>query len=549
MVGRRQFLTSAAAAGALAGAGPWPASAADDPSRVALVVGNDDYPRSPLANAVNDARAVADLLRTAAFRVDLRTDTSRDALTKAVEAFGTAIARSDVKLAVFYYAGHGAQLDWRNYLVPVDANVSSAKELGARCLDLGVLLEQLSKTRDKVFLVILDACRDKPLGTAFRPEQRGLSPFDAPAGTVLAFSTAPGAVASDGPGKHGLYTENLVRELAVRGVRIEDGFKRVRLSVRLASGGAQIPWESTSLESDVFLFAQPKKLSEAELERVFEQELATWNRIKGSKDVKDWAAYLREYPNGKFSEIAQVRLNALLPPPQVQRPAPPPQQPQPATGVAAPAVGPAAAGGAARPLELKAGLPVPDFYGASGNPYSAGSYPLGRRFTVGDEASYAILDPFSKVRQGVDRQRITKVDLDADRVEINGGASVADLMGNFVKIGQVVFDAPAQVFPAELQLGRKWTARFRRKDNYGYSESDIDFQVLRREKVTVPAGTFDTFRIDGQGVGRHSRGVSRLEVRVWVVPGLVFSIKREQLVDGGRTGGEILELMQAVQHV
>ena len=140
------------------------------------------------------------------------------------------------------------------------------------------------------------------------------------------------------------------------------------------------------------------------------------------------------------------------------------------------------------------------------------------------------------------------MDVDGDRVEINDGGSVADLMGNFVKIGQVVFDAPAQVFPAELQLGRKWTARFRRKDNYGYSESDIDFQVLRREKVVVPAGEFDTFRIDGRGVGRHSRGVSRLEVRVWVVPGLVFSVRREQLVEGGRAGGEILELEYAKQY-
>jgi hypothetical protein len=542
MVDRRQFLGSVAAAGALAGAGARPGFAAEDPSRVALVVGNDDYSRSPLFNAVNDARAVAGLLRTADFRVDLRTDTSRDALTKAVEAFGAALGRPEAKLAVFYYAGHGAQVDWRNYLVPVDANVGSAKELASRCVDLGVVLEALAKTRDKVFLVILDACRDKPFGAAFRPESRGLSPFDAPAGTVLAFSTAPGAVASDGPGKNGLYTENLVRELGVRGARIEDAFKRVRLNVRLASGGVQIPWESTSLESDVFIFPAAKKLSEAELERVFEQELATWNRIKGSKEVKDWAAYLREHPNGKFSEIAQARLNALIPAPTAEPPAPAP------AAVAAPPPGPAPAARAARPFELKAGVPVPDFYGASGNPYSAGTYPLGRRFTVGDEASYAILDPFSKVRQGLDRIRITKVDVEGDRVEINDGAGVADLMGNMIKIGAVVFEAPAQVFPAELQLGRKWTARFRRKDSHGYSESDIDFQVLRREKVTVPAGEFDTFRIDGRGVGRHARGVSRLEVRNWVVPGLVFSVRREQLVDGGRAGGEILELVHARQH-
>jgi len=530
MVDRREFLRSVAAAGALAAAGARTALAAEDPSRVALVIGNDEYARSPLFNAVNDARAVADLLRTAGFGVDLRTDTSRDVLAKAVEGFGAAIARPQAQLAIFYYAGHGTQVDWRNYLVPVDANVASAKELAPRCFDLGVLLEQLARTRDRTFVVILDACRDKPLGAAFQPERRGLSPFDAPAGTVLAFSTAPGAVASDGPGKHGLYTESLVRELGVPGVRIEDAFKRVRLSVRLASGGAQIPWESTSLESDVFLFPAAKKVSEAELERVLAQELATWNRIKSSKDLKDWSAYLREYPNGKFSEIAQARLNALLPAPPVERQAAPP---------------PAAAGKA---LELKAGAPVPDFYGAAGNPYSAGIYPLGRRWTVGDEAVYAVLDPFSKVRQGLDRIRITKVDIDADRVEINDGASVSDLMGNMLKIGVVVFEAPAQVFPAELQLGRKWTARFRRKDSSGYSESDIDFQVLRREKVTVPAGQFDTFRIDGRGVGRHARGVSRLEVRIWVVPGFNFSVRREQLVEGGRAGGEILELVEAKQH-
>jgi hypothetical protein len=264
---------------------------------------------------------------------------------------------------------------------------------------------------------------------------------------------------------------------------------------------------------------------------MFEQELATWNRIKSSKDVKDWAAYLREHPNGKFSEIALARLNALMPIPKVESPAPP-----------------APVGSVANPLELKAGTPIPDFFGSSGNPYSAGIYPLGRRFTVGDEATYAILDPFSKVRQGLDRLRITKVDPDGDRVEINDGSSVSDLMGNMLKIGPVVFDAPAQVFPAELQLGKKWTARFRRRDSYGYSESDIDFQVLRREKVVVPAGEFDTFRIDGRGVGRHARGVSRLEVRIWVVPGLVFSIRREQLVEGGRAGGEILELVYAKQH-
>jgi hypothetical protein len=530
VIDRRQFLTVAGAAGALVASRPFPAVAASDPSRVALVVGNNAYPQSPLNNAINDARAVGELLGSAGFTVDLRIDAKLEELAKAVEAFGASLARSETKLAFFYYAGHGTQVDWRNFLVPVDANVASAAELASRCFDLGVLLGQMSKSRDKVFVVILDACRDNPFGTAFRPASRGLSPFDAPAGTVLAFSTAPGAVASDGPGKHGLYSESLVRELAVRGVRIEDAFKRVRLNVRVASQGQQIPWESTSLESDVFLFPEAKKLSESELERRFEQELATWNRIKLSKKTDDWVAYLREYPNGKFSEIAQTRLNALMP--VVER---------------SEAVAPAAGG--AKFFELGAGRPMPDFYGAQKNPHSAGIYPLGRRYTVGDEATLEWLDPISKVRQAVRNARVTKVDVDADRVELNDGFVVMDLMGNTFRMGSSTWDPVAQNYPAELQIGRKWAARFRRTHGGWVADIALDYQVLRRERVVVPAGDFDTFLIEGRGYARHPRGLSRAEVRIWVVPGLNWNVRFERLADGGRSDGEIVQLISAKQHL
>jgi len=530
MFDRRQFLTATGVAGALAVGRPFPALGAEDPSRVALVAGNNAYPQSPLNNAVNDARAVADLLRTAGFRVDLRIDAKLDDFAKAVEAFGAAVARSETKLAFFYYAGHGTQVDWRNFLVPVDANVSSAAELAGRCFDLGILLGQLSKARDKVLVVILDACRDNPFGKAFQPASRGLSPFDAPAGTVLAFATAPGAVASDGPGKHGLYSESLVRELAVRGARIEDAFKRVRLNVRVASRGLQIPWESTSLESDVFLFPETTKLSEAEIERRFAQELATWNRIKLSRNIEDWVGYLREYPNGKFTEVAQTRLNALMP--VVERPV--------TAGVAP---------DNAKYFELGAGLPVPDFYGPSKSPHFAGAYPLGRRFTVGDEVSYAVLDPISKVRQSVASGRVTRVDADADRVEMNNGAILLDLMGNLLKFGPTTFDPPHQLAPAELQIGRRWSSRTRKREGPHTADTGSELQILRREKVTVPAGEFDAFLVEGRGYVRHARGLSRFEERFWLVPGVNFAIKREWLVDGGRSNGEIREMISLKQHL
>jgi uncharacterized caspase-like protein len=111
-----------------------------------------------------------------------------------------------------------------------------------------------------------------------------MSQYDAPAGTLLAFATAPGRVAVELAGSaNGLYTEHLVRELSVKGVRIEDALKRVRLNVRLASRGAQVPWESTSLENDVYLFPA-KALSEAELERQFREEYEGWKKIKASSN-------------------------------------------------------------------------------------------------------------------------------------------------------------------------------------------------------------------------------------------------------------------------
>jgi uncharacterized caspase-like protein len=253
---RREFLQLGAATALVPGI-VMPAAAAADPSRLALVVGNDAYPGAPLSNAVNDAKAMAALLGEAGFGVDLRTNVDRTAFGDATRQFAEAAQKSDVKLVFFYYAGHGAQLDWRNYLLPVDARVNTSADLPAQCVDLASLLTGLARAKDKTFVIVLDACRDNPFGASFRPAQKGLSQFDAPSGSLLAFSTAPGRVAADASGasaQSGLYAEHLVRELSVRATRLEDALKRVRLAVRIASKGAQVPWESTSLEGDVFLF-------------------------------------------------------------------------------------------------------------------------------------------------------------------------------------------------------------------------------------------------------------------------------------------------------
>ena len=281
--------------------------------RVALVVGNASYKRIPLSNPANDANGMAQLLKRAGFQVDTQIDASHDQLRSSVEEFGTRIKDPGVKFALFFYAGHGVQLDWRNHLIPINAKVMSAEDVRQQSLDISVLLSYMGEVKNKSFLVILDACREDPFAGTYRAPYKGLSQFDAPAGSLLAFSTSPGNVARDGEGSNGLYTGHLLRELAVKGAKIEDAFKRVRLNVRMESNGQQIPWESTSMEDDIYLFESARKqLSDAEQDELLEKEIAAWMRVKSSNDPNKLADFIREYPSGSSSELAQSRLNRLL---------------------------------------------------------------------------------------------------------------------------------------------------------------------------------------------------------------------------------------------
>jgi Caspase domain len=575
MTSRRHFLQTLAAVPAAASIAPTWAQAVN-PTRMALVIGNSTYRDVPLVNPRNDANAMKKLLTDAGFAVDSHLDTTRAKMIAAIEGFGAAVRRPEIKQAIFYYAGHGVQLDWRNYLLPVDANVATSDEVRKNCIDLGMLLSELGKAKDKTFVVILDACRDNPFGAAYRPERKGLAQFDAPVGSLIAYATAPGKGASDDSpsGKNGLYTENLVRELSVRGTRIEDALKRVRLNVRLASQGAQIPWESTSLESDVFLFEEIKKeTTEAELEKEVEAELAYWNRIKSSQKLDDWAGYARTFPNGRFAEIAQAKVAVL-------------QTESKSTGKpAAPAPAPADAAARTSLIEIKPGSPVPPLLATqSANPFSAGTYPLGRKYTVGDETVYRDLNLLTGKKENR-TQRVTEAaglikfldeppPLDpADKKSGAGRESAVittDMMGNVLSreisdlflgnfVTKLEFDAPLQFAPELLQVGRKWRAAsiIRRTvtgpvRNAGIetkSQQSFDLRIVRREKISVPAGTFDAFRIEMSGTGADNNGTYVLERTHWLVPGLNPLVRSESIVffNGALSAHSRTELVSARQ--
>ena len=205
-------------------------------TRIALIIGNSDYRESPLINPVNDANSIAQTLTELGFQCQLVTNAKLEEMVTAVKVHAESLAKLNA-VGLFYYAGHGAQLAWRNYLVPVNASISSLEDLPRQTMELNAVLASIKKANNPMNVIILDACRDNPFGTRVPLEQKGLSQFDAPTGSLLSYATAPGNTASDGAGVNGLFTEILLKEIRVPDAKLEDVFKRVRLQVRAKSNG------------------------------------------------------------------------------------------------------------------------------------------------------------------------------------------------------------------------------------------------------------------------------------------------------------------------
>ena len=227
--------------------------------RVALVIGNSDYKIGPLANPANDAGDMANNLRKCGFTVIKNINCSRQQMRRAVREFGEKIRNGGVGL--FYYAEHGLQVNGANYLVPVDANITEEYEVEDECVKASSVLRAMEYAGNRLNIVILDACRNNPFKRSFRSGARGLARMDAPAGSLIAYSTAPGSVAADGTGRNGLYTSNLMKHMMTPGLSIEEMFKNVRLNVMNATNKAQVPWESSSMTGDFYFIPEdmPKK--------------------------------------------------------------------------------------------------------------------------------------------------------------------------------------------------------------------------------------------------------------------------------------------------
>jgi len=466
---------------------PWSAVFAQTETRLlrapkqALVIGNSRYKQSPLKNPVNDANGMAAALKSTGFDVTLGLELSGRDMAEAMRAYAASLIKARA-VGLFYFAGHGVQLAWRNYLIPVDAEILDVAQLRERAIDVNSLIEGIRKAGNPMNIIILDACRDNPFGADTRLEQRGLSQLDAPPGTLLAYATAPGNTAVDGEGENGLYTEHLLQEIRVPEAKVEDVFKRVRLGVRRRSKGQQIPWESTSLEED-FWFIPPKvlkKLAEEEAEREFKEELALWERIKTATQPEPLEDYLRRYPSGRFSELAQARLDHVL---------------------------------------AKLGEKKVEVVSLPENPYSRGTARADTVYRIGDRYSYRRFDLLTRLEEPPLRYRVT--DITEQQVIYNKGGTVTDLIGNYQKWGPQTWTTN-QTFPLEFAIGKRWQTRFTITDEqWGPTPISLDIRITAREQVVVPAGTFAAFRVDATGFRNHRDWTVQWNWTVWHAPDTV----------------------------
>ncbi|WP_192254474.1 caspase family protein [Mesorhizobium silamurunense] len=319
------------------------AATPDAAERVALVIGNSKYVNAvPLPNPANDAHLIASTLRNAGFEVIEGVDQDNQGMHSLISRFTEESYNAD--LAVIFYAGHGMQVDGKNYLIPVDAELTSPAYLKTRTVQIDEFMAALPPD-PAVGVIILDACRDNPLArtlAASLPKSRslgaGLAPVEAKAdgvgtgGVLIAYATDPGAIAFDGNGVDSPYSLALAKHLTEPGVEIQSALTRVRGEVTEATQGRQRPWHNASLGREVFLGKQEAATGAAPVADAakttaapapapvvseppsWEVEQRLWDEASKKNAIPYYEAYLEQFPNGRFATVAKLNIDQLKDP-------------------------------------------------------------------------------------------------------------------------------------------------------------------------------------------------------------------------------------------
>ena len=274
--------------------------------RIALVIGNGGYEKvDKLPNAASDAKLMARALVGLGFKVTELTDANQTAMKAAIADFGRTLRASGPDaVGLFYYAGHGVQAAGINYLLPIDSTIRDEADLDLAGVEARWLVRQMESARNVTNIIILDACRNNPFAAAGATGQ-GLARMDAPTGTFIAYSTAPGAVAMDGAGGNSPFTASLADAMTKPGQPIEEVFKHVRVTVLRETSGRQTPWDSSSLVR-AFVFKPAATAVPAET-----SEQQAWAAASASGDPAQLLKFMQTYPRSLRTEEAQALLKAV----------------------------------------------------------------------------------------------------------------------------------------------------------------------------------------------------------------------------------------------
>ena len=297
------------------------AHAESDKQRFALVIGNAEYEGdalSALKNPVNDAALMSDALEKAGFSVSLIMNADLRSMKKAVKNFGASLTEAGGDTtALFYYSGHGFQANNLNYLAPIGAELEDEVDAEFEALSVDWVLARLERYNSGANVVVLDACRNTALTRSVRSLSQGLAMLSqTPVGSFISYSKAPGSTATDGTGLNSPYTAAIAREIIQPGVSIEQAFKKVRRSVVEETGGVQVPWDYSSLTTDIVfipaanLEAIAKSQGQASTDQM-QAELQFWNDVKDATSAASIEAYLTAYPDGVFSSLANIKLEEV----------------------------------------------------------------------------------------------------------------------------------------------------------------------------------------------------------------------------------------------
>lgn len=324
--------------------------------RLALVIGNADYPWKPLVNPINDAADVAAVLSRAGFNnghVVPVTNLKEHELKRAVREFIESVRPGD--FAFVYYSGHGVEVKGTNFLLPIDIPADATEgEVEDEAVPAQRIASDLESQGAAVRVLVLDACRDNPL-RATRSMGGGLVPMEG-LGSLVIFATEAGHTASDNTeGRNGLFTQYLLKALSMRGIPLDDAVRDVARQMAADTNRRQIPAIYGLLEKPVILFNGPVIAVTAPAQPGPDPAVEAWNLIKDSKKPQDFDDFANAYPNSPYATPAKLRSNELKRQAAGDEDNPPhPQQPDQTTPVVdAPNVNPGVIAALAVTVEVR----------------------------------------------------------------------------------------------------------------------------------------------------------------------------------------------------